>query len=258
MSTERNERRFAFNYTPLETGMDNEVVILTAENFNDLTDRLREVFPSVPYHPKKRKRVVEVYCLVSLLAALPWSADQFPIKVVRSEHPDFVVRCGGAEFGLEHTEAIGTNHAKERALRADGFGGPTHFVTPEDIHDAPKSSATIIGEILCDAMGDGWVGDSAERSWAEAMAYFISKKSTNAKKPGYGLFGDDRLMIYDNWNAPALQHEVALEHLGARLLGSDVWDTFSHIYIVSESLVIDLCEGHTTFHALAAYLPRGE
>ena len=90
------------------------------------------------------------------------------------------------------------------------------------------------------------------------MASSTPKKPTNAKKPGYGLFGDDRLMIYDNWNAPALQHEVALEHLGARLLGSDVWDTFSHIYIVSESLVIDLCGGHTHFHALAAYLPRGE
>lgn len=232
--------------------------VFAAAGYHALKDSLSEIDVSVPANPTERENShVETYSLVSLLSSLPWSEDCFPVTVYRRERPDYCLKCGALEIGLEHTEAVPQNSAKERALRAKGYGADTgtHFLTTASVDDLPKSSKTIVAELENDDAEHVWVGDSVERSWAEAMAAFINKKVLNAGKAGYELFGDDRLMIYDNWPAPALDHSQALVHLRQQLRNSSVWSTFRRVYIIDESIVVELSAEKSIFHRLGRKAP---
>lgn len=107
---------------------------------------------------------------------------------------------------------------------------------------------TLIDQIEADEPGDGWIGDSVERSWAEAMSHFIEKKVTIALKDGYELYGDDRLMIYDNWPAPSLSHKSGLSYLRKHLMGSAVWSVFRRVYIIDESVILEVSAEQTVYH----------
>lgn len=226
-------------------------ILFSAADYFALKNSLSEIDVAVPENLAERKNFhVETYSLVSLLASLPWSEDCFPVTVHRRERPDYYIKCGTFEIGLEHTEAVPQNLAKERALRAKGHGTDTHFLKPAAVDDSPKSSKEIVAEIEGNDPGYGWAGDSVERSWAEAISSFINKKVENAGKDGYDLFGDERLMIYDNWPAPALDHSRALVHLRYRLKSSSVWSTFRRVYIIDGSVVVELSAGNSIFHCL--------
>ena len=224
-------------------------LLLSARNCKELQSKLASIDVEVPSHTKDREnRHVETYSLVSLLTSIPWKESCFPIEIYRRERPDFCIRCGACEIGLEHTEGTNQNISKERALRADGHGPETHFITAVSIYDKPKPKKDVIAEIVADKSGDGWCGDSVERNWAEAMAFFIDKKVSNAKKDGYQLYGNDRLMIYDNWPAPMLQHQNAIPHLREHLKDSRVWSVFNHVYIVDEHAVVEITANGTIYH----------
>lgn len=226
-------------------------ILFSAADYFALKNSLSEIDVAVPENLAERKNFhVETYSLVSLLASLPWSEDCFPVTVYRRERPDYCIKCGTFEIGLEHTEAVPQNLAKERALRAKGHGTDTHFLKPAAIDDSPKSAKKIVAEIELNDPGYGWAGDSVERSWAEAISSFINKKVENAGKDGYELFGDERLMIYDNWPAPALDHSRALVHLRHDLKGSSVWSTFRRVYIIDGSVVVELSAETSIFHCL--------
>lgn len=181
--------------------------LFVARDFRELHSYLRSIDAEVPVNPKDRKNSqVENYTLVSVLASIPWKHTSFPLEVLRRERPDFCIRCNLTEIGLEHTEATNENLTQERILRAEGHGPDVHFVSPASIRDTVKKKNQILGEILADEPEPPWCGDFTERNWVEAMAHFINKKSASACKNGYQRYGDNRLMIYDNWPAPALKH----------------------------------------------------
>lgn len=151
-------------------------------------------------------------------------------------------------MGLEHTEGTNQNLAKERALRADGHGPKMHFLSPASVHDPAKAKKEVFAQIQADDAGDGWCGDSVERNWAEAMAHFMERKTANAKKDGHELYDDNRLMIYDNWPAPALNHQRALPDLREQLKQSTVWSVFGRVYIINEHTVLELSADQSIYH----------
>lgn len=223
--------------------------LLAARDFDDLQNQLREIDAEVPYHPRDRDNSrVETYALVSLLAAIPWPSSCFPLQVFRRERPDFLVRCSSADVGIEHTEGINPNLAKERALRADGNGPGMYFVTAASVHDPVKTKSEILADILADESGDGWCGDSVERNWAEAISHFVQRKVKSAKKDGYVLYGDDRLMIYDSWPAPGLKHQRALPYLREHLEQSEAWSVFRRIYVIDQHTVLELRPDQSIYH----------
>lgn len=223
--------------------------LFIATDFEELQEHLLELDVVVPRHPKDRKNAhVETYTLVQLLASIPWDSACFPVEVFRRERPDFFLKCGLLEIGLEVTEAISPNLAKERVLRADGHGPNAYSPLPVSVHDPVKKTCEILEEILADEIGDGWCGDSVERNWAEAIAYFIKKKVENSRKPGYSLYGDDRLVIYDNWNAPVLNHQEALPHLRAHLVHGNVWSAFRRIYVINGRKLLEMTQEESIHH----------
>lgn len=224
--------------------------LFIATDFEELQEHLLELDVVVPRHPKDRKNAhVETYTLVQLLASIPWDSACFPVEVFRRERPDFFLKFGLVEVGLEVTEAISPNLAKERALRADGHGPNVYSPLPVSVHDPIKKKREILEAIHANEPGDGWCSDSVERNWSAAIGYFVKKKVERAKKEGYAVYGDDRLVIYDScWPAPGLNHQEALPHLRAHLEQANAWSAFKRIYVVKAGWLLELTQEESIHH----------
>ncbi len=92
------------------------------------------------------------------------------------------------------------------------------------------------------------MGDSVERNWAEAMAHFIGKKALSAQKPGYAVHDEQWLMIYDNWQAFALERQHALLLLQERLALLVPFSVFSRVFILTGKVLIDLSADSMLIH----------
>ena len=79
------------------------------------------------------------------------------------------------------------------------------------------------------------VGDSVERRWAEAMAHFIGRKVASAQKPGYAVYDEQWLIIYDNWPSFALERQHAIALLQGHLAADDPFDVFDQVGVASEN-----------------------
>lgn len=216
-------------------------VIVDAASIDQISSRLRAANVTVPGRASGRhKDQVEIYSLVRVLGSRPYSLTDFPLKLVKRERPDFLLTLNGAEVGIEHTEAITQNAAKEAFLRDAGEGPEVHFVRPTSLTEPPKSSQELKAEIAADKMGPGWVGDSVERGWVEAMTFFVEKKFRLLQQPDYPRFERTWLVIYDNWAAPGLKLPTALPLLRASLESLATWSLFDRIFILDESELIEI------------------
>lgn len=130
-----------------------------------------------------------------------------------------------------------------RDIAEGGIGPESHYLRPASINDLPKGSKAIRAEIVADEMGDGWAGDSVERSWVEAMANFVSDKILSVQASGYTRFDRTWLVIYDNWPAPNLNHAKALPLLIAELAKLATWSTFERVFILDESVLLEVEQG---------------
>jgi hypothetical protein len=215
--------------------------MLEAKSFDELHARLPAINVEVPGRANGReKKHTEQYAIVRLLGTLPRGSTDFPIRLSKSECPDFIVQFGTRTIGIEHTEAISQNAAKEAHLRAKGHGPEVHFVQRAAINEPRKSSTQLIEEIETNLPGKVWAGDSVERDWVDAMVHFFGKKLVTAKRPGFKLFEENWLLVYDNWPAPALQREHALMLLQSKLRANDLWRVFTRVFILDDSVLMEV------------------
>jgi hypothetical protein len=215
--------------------------MLTANTHEELLDRLLLVDATVPRRSEgRRSHHTENYAIVHLLGTLPADRLPFPLELSKSERPDFVLRCNGLSIGIEHTEAISENAAKESFLRSSGIGPNCYFVQRAHIGEPRKSSKQIEADILTNEPGEPWIGDSMEKEWVEAMLFFVSNKLSSANKNGFQRHDKTWLAIYDNWPAVGLHQETALPLLSTELSRVTPWTTFDRIFILSESHLIEL------------------
>lgn len=219
----------------------NERILVQASEITDIHPALRAADIVVPRRSQGRtSEHEEIYSIVRVLATRPYALDNFPLKLIKRERPDFVLALGDALIGIEHTQAISQNRAKEAALRDGGVGPEAYFLKPESLDEPIKSSKQLRIEIEADEMGGGWYGDSIERSWAEAMNHFINKKVVSVQRPGYEKFQETWLVIYDQWTAPMLTLNKAIPALREKFDASPPWAFFSRILILDEAVLIDL------------------
>ncbi len=227
--------------TPKEAPFTTERLLLTAAATGKLQPALRALNVEVPGRAEGRTNDhVETYSIVRLLGTLPWHANDFPLKLYKSERPDFALSCGSGWIGIEHTEAITTNGAKEAALRSMGYGSDIYFPRLMVLGELSKSSGQLIAEIKSDKFGTGWCGDSVERSWIDAMAHFVSEKIVVATRPGFQLMEHNWLLIYDMWTAPMLDHDRAVPVLKNRLDAIAAWPIFERIFILDDNILTEL------------------
>jgi hypothetical protein len=93
-------------------------MLLSTRTFDELHDQLPDVNIPVPARPAPRGTTPEIYSIVRLLGSIPFGPEDFPLKLVKGERPDFALQLGGCSIGIEHTEAIPENVAHESTLRA--------------------------------------------------------------------------------------------------------------------------------------------
>ena len=216
-------------------------LVLSASSIDDLAAALRSYNCVVPERAAGRTNDhVERYSIVRLLGTIAWAPADFPLKLLKRERPDFLLDCGGRSIGIEHTETLTENAGKEASLRSKGHGPEAYFPRPMILGETRKSSRQLIGEIEANKMGTGWCGDSVERSWVDAMLHFFRDKSVEGCKRGYQRFAHNWLIMYDNWNAPALNREKAIPRLHQQLQDPSNWQVFERLFILDDRVLIDL------------------
>lgn len=222
-------------------------MLLTARTFDELHERLPDIDVAVPPRPAPRRDPAERYSIVRLLASLPLALGDFPLRLTKSERPDFALQLGDRTVGIEHTEAVPMNVAHAGALRAS-LGRTTYLIWSATVDEPRKSREQLLAEIKSDQMPPPMVGDSVEHGWAEAMGRFVSEKMASARKPGYAAHDEDWLVIYDNWPAPGLQHHHAISLLQEKHLDAGAFDVFQRVFILDETVLVELRRASALLH----------
>jgi hypothetical protein len=217
----------------------------------DLAALTGAVHFDVPKRAEQRtKDHTERYCVARLVATLPLSRLQFPLQLLHSDKPDFVLSMAGVEIGIEHTEVVPENIAHADFLRGKGHGPEIYFTQHASPAEPKKTGAEIIEEIEGDEVGDGWCGDSVEREWVVAMLHFVKSKAAKAQATGFLRFEHNWLLLYDNWPAPGLNFRKAAFLLAPLLAAENVYSVFDAIFVLDEQ---DMCEFNAvTFYAVAS------
>ena len=215
-------------------------VILSAGNADELKSMLGCLNIDVPQRSKARKtHHPELYCIAHFLATLPVSRFLFPLTLTHPERPDFALEMQNVLIGIEHTEAVPENAAHADSLRGKGLGPDWYFISPAIPGEASKTRATLINEINSNEAGDGWVGNSAEKKWAEAMAHYVKAKLLKATANGFTRFPTNWLVVYDNWPLPPINFANAAPLLRSLLNEMKAFDTFDAVFILDDS---QMCE----------------
>lgn len=222
--------------------MKTSEVILHASIPAELSAKLAALDIDVPSRSEGRQTVqVERYSVAHLLATLPIELLSFPLKLTHGDRPDFVLEMGGCDVGIEHTEAVPENVARAQAMRECGLG-PDAYFTPRALPGEPrKTSDELRREIKADRPGAGWYGDSPEREWAAAIAYYIKAKLPKVLAKGFLRYPVNWLIVYDGWPLPAVNYGKAASYLSALLMDMDVFSVFDAIFVHDDSR---MCEFH--------------
>ncbi len=211
-------------------------IILRADTLGELRVKLAELNIDVPARSEgRRNHHAERYCIAHLLATLPAERLSFPLTLIHSDKPDFVLAMSGSEVGIEHTEAVPENVARASFLREKGLGPGIYFI-PHAMPGEPRKTADELRhEINADNPGSGWCGDSPEQEWAAAMAHYVKDKMPKAKADGFVRYSANWLIIYDNWPLPAIDYDKAAKYLAPLLTEMDVFSVFDAIFVLNDS-----------------------
>lgn len=215
--------------------------MLVANNEHELENMLKSINISVPRRYKGRaKEHAERYAIAHMLSAL-LGKDRllYPIELIQRERPDFLLKANDVEIGIEHTEAVPQNEAQKTALRDKVDGPEVYFISRHQPGKSKKPAKELIKEIQANYPGSGWAGDAAEREWSNAMLHFIKGKVNTFTKEGFEKFKQNWLLIYDNWSLPALYQEKAVELLLPKIIGSNCFDSFCTVYIITGNVVCE-------------------
>lgn len=214
--------------------------MIKAESNTEMLSLLSAEDISVPPRHKGRSTDhTEKYCLFKMLATLASNnLLKYPIEIIKQERPDFVFKTNGQSIGIEQTEAVPENLARQDFLRSKMNKNEVRFISKHHPKEEKKTAKQLKHEINNIVPSGGWAGDSVEVNWSEAMGYYIKQKEINALKPGYTSFEENCLLIYDNWPAAALDTEVGADYLAKRLKSTKHNYDFKIIYILSHGYLL--------------------
>ena len=216
--------------------------VLLVADAGSLVSGLRSIYVQVPSQPRHQKSAdLELDALIALAISIPWAASDFPLEIWRRERPDFLIRAGGREIGVEHTEAVSQNIAHELALRAEGHGPDSYVAVrrPSRFNEPTLSRKEILESIHHPRQFPS-MGHEIERCWVQAMVGFAGRKTASAKKDGYQAYAENWLLIYDRWRPSCGDYDIALPQLTHALGEGNTWDTFSAVYIVGKRAVVEV------------------
>lgn len=146
----------------------------------------------------------EIWIASHLFATLANSGElTFPLSLERRDRPDLLLRQPDKLIGVEITEAITEEYAAFCALAEREFPNVmyalSHFRPGTKRKTVEDMRAILRGEI---STNEGWIGESPEEFWAQKIADSVLRKAEKLSKPGFALFDENWLSIYDNLPLP--------------------------------------------------------
>ena len=163
----------------------------------------------------RTKEQKELYCLRRYLFSMARASRlSFPLRVAKSEAPDFIV-SGAKDFGIEVTEA--TDEADQREwTRAAQLG----------------RSSWLNGD-LGGRGRDGFVGQEPERLWSQYVLTAVLKKASKQYSTPTAS-----LLIYSNSNAGGFIDDEKAGALFSALPESKGFSRFEEVVIIRRSCLL--------------------
>lgn len=175
----------------------------------------------LPRGQRRTKEQVENWVRRTVLACYAESEFfSYPLMASPNDRPDLDITLPGRSIGVEITEAV------PNAYAAAIVHGQRHFpnavidrsmFTWEQTQMTGPEYERFFQKFGSQLRGQGWSGDAVEREWADAIFYCINKKIADLNKEGFRTFPEYWLAIYDNFEGPALDLDLATSLLKGKL-----------------------------------------
>jgi len=211
---------------------------ISAIDSSDLLKQLSNIDISVPLRSEGRtKEHCERWSICRWLSTYP--GLNFPVTLMHREKPDFYLRTGNQEIGIEHTEAIPEDYAHATVISEKR--NDKSVVDMSLFKWGQKREANEIYEIASRTKltGPGWDGDSPEYEWVSAIFEIAENKTILLRKDDFVKYPTNYLLIYDNLPLPFINLSKA-----SLMLRSDLdsyWNSgtvFNGIFVQSDALLI--------------------
>lgn len=177
---------------------------LTAASSADLRAQLRSVEIAVPLVSEGRtKEHREQYMMARFLA----TADRagrlaFPLEVVHGDRPDFRLRLGVVEIGMECVEAVPGEHYHIEDIRERHYPDAMNIGQRFEPDKQTLSITQKHGIASGQHAGPPWMPETAKRNWIAAMQYVVDCKTTKLRNGNYAANDSMWLLVQDEWPNP--------------------------------------------------------
>lgn len=173
------------------------------KNDSDVNEKFSSIDCSVPKKTQGRTSDhKERFCIKIYLMALCLNKLlRFPLRIKKSEAPDFLILSNNQTIALEVTEATTEDFqcadtelekSPEGTMLENSFLKFENSSLPKGEY---KKALRKPGEKL---IGDAWVGDSLEREWVNIIISAIDKKIHKLNEPHFKTANRYELLIYES------------------------------------------------------------
>ncbi len=157
-----------------------------------------------------------MYGLIRLLAI--WAESDpllYPLELVHGDKPDFLLRFGNREIGIEHSDAESEEYLKICDLREREDELSRQLFSNEFEMISKSRTAKQLRESLRKEPdgGDGYGKHGWERKWAKCMTLMIRKKTEDFRKKGFIKHETNLLLICDRLPGLFPRIEIAMDYL---------------------------------------------
>ncbi len=215
---------------------------LSSTSAAELESKLRLIDIAVTLeHGLEKQHQCEIWCICRFMASIArGTLLSFPLNLIGSERPDFILHLKTRRIGIEITEACNEDYQWARQLSVgikDSFLEPSMFAQRVKILKGSKYKPAI-GLPGMPLTGRGRQGNESDEEWIKYVSEAIAKKSLALKKTGFERLDEDWLLIYVNAPTGPIHPEYLIPRLEHLL--DQYWleeTTFNRIAIESQKLL---------------------
>lgn len=184
-------------------------------NLQELDTFLKSIDISVPLRSEGRKTEhTERYSIVNFLSQSKNDLfNDFPIKLIHSDKPDFRILSESISIGIEVTELIPEQLARAASLLEIHFSNDGELESEFFGWDAPQRTNDEILEIL-NKSNERLIGTSygkiVEERWMQGIYGCINNKIRKLNNDNFEKLTENWLLIYDNQIRVSLDKEYLI------------------------------------------------
>ena len=225
--------------------VNRQSVWIKAETPGDLIRQLDQLDTTVPPRGcgRTKEHVQRAAICIFLSVFARAELFNFPLEIIESERPDFLLLTPSGTTGMEITEAV---------RQADAYLSSLDIDNHRMIGKNPALDDRLTrGQVMeyAEAETQPWERDEVETRWARDILSTINKKTE--KFSGYEKGDKNWLYIYENLLLPNPKRELAAEKLHNNIRDDNAMP-FDRVFIETNDNRIIQVSNELTFHAVNA------